>query len=51
MEDCCMLEMKTDQNTPIALEEVDSERVEVAMPPEGTSDGGRDGDGRYCGIK
>lgn len=46
-----MLEMKTDQDTPIALGEVDSKRVEIAMAPEGTGDGGRDGDGGYCGIE
>lgn len=41
----------TDQNAPIALGEVDSKRIEVAMPPEGTSNRGRDGDGGYRGIK
>lgn len=46
-----MLNIKTDQNTPIALGEVDSERVEIAMPPKGTGDRGRDGNGGYCGIE
>lgn len=48
---CWMMEMKTDQNASIALGEVDSERVEIAMPPEGTGDRGGDGNGGYCGIQ
>lgn len=43
--------MKTDQNTPIALGEVDGKRVKVAMPPKGTHYRGRDGNGRYCSIE
>lgn len=51
MEGCCILKMNTDQNTPIALGEVNSERIEIAMPPEGTSDRDRDGNGGHCGIE
>lgn len=43
--------METDENTSVALGEVNSKRVEVAMSPEGTSNRGGDGNGGYCGIE